>query len=245
MGEVRQGSGPGERSAPGKQSSAIVAVGAPIDPATFPAVIAGSAASQARLVERTLLIGGAPVERSALSDAAIDDESGSRRRSTARPVAFRRMPSPRAEASQTLRARRRSSSQPPVCHHRSVHGPARAQRAIRSCEFTPLQRPRTPSTGAQTAAAWNVHRPPRSLSQEMKSPRRRSWKPRPPSARLDELTRYFPLRLSCCFAEVCTAPGTSLLFEIVFRSLSRRWRMNFDECPNGVRGFATRFIFTW
>jgi hypothetical protein len=73
-GEVRLGSGPAECGAPGKQSSPIVAVGSPIDPTRFPPVIAGSAASQSRLVERTLLVGGAPVRRAALFDPAIDDE---------------------------------------------------------------------------------------------------------------------------------------------------------------------------
>lgn len=73
-GEVRLGSGPAECGAPGKQSSPIVAVSSPINPTTFPPVIAGSAASQSRLVERTLLVGGAPVRRAALFDPAIDDE---------------------------------------------------------------------------------------------------------------------------------------------------------------------------
>jgi hypothetical protein len=73
-GEVHLGSGPGECSAPGKQSSTIVEVGAPIEPTAFPPAIPGSAARQSRLVERTLLVGGAPVVQSALFDPQIDDE---------------------------------------------------------------------------------------------------------------------------------------------------------------------------
>lgn len=64
-------------------------------------------------------------------------------------------------------------------------------------------------------------------------------------ARSVSFERYFPLRDSCCFAAFCTAPGTSLLFAMVFRSLSRRCITNFDDWPNGVRGLPTRLNFTW
>lgn len=72
--EVHFGSGPAECGAPVKQGSSIIEVGAPIEPTTFPPVLPDSVMRRARLVERTLLVGGAPVKQSAVFDPQIDDE---------------------------------------------------------------------------------------------------------------------------------------------------------------------------
>jgi hypothetical protein len=73
-GEVHFGSGPTECSAPIKQSSTIIEVGSRIEPAAFPPALPGNLARQSRLVERTLLVGDAPVKQAALFDPQIDDE---------------------------------------------------------------------------------------------------------------------------------------------------------------------------
>src|SRR5580658_7655039 len=54
-----------------------------------------------------------------------------------------------------------------------------------------------------------------------------------------------PLRSSCCFAALATAPETFLLLARPLSSLSRKWMMSRDANANGVRGLLTRFTLTW